>query len=62
MITFAINTTVDSSTGRMPFFAMAGQHPVLIPELEDTDRPQRTFTECEFVNLLALRLRRVWDS
>eukprot|EP00965_Chrysotila_dentata_P023137 767365-Pleurochrysis_carterae.AAC.1 len=27
MTTFAINTTVDSSTGRTPFFALAGQHP-----------------------------------
>eukprot|EP00965_Chrysotila_dentata_P214053 6188000-Pleurochrysis_carterae.AAC.1 len=62
MITFALNTRVYSSTGRTPFFALCCRHPVLIPELEDADLHQPTFTRCEFVNLLALCLRRVWDS
>eukprot|EP00965_Chrysotila_dentata_P082768 2730837-Pleurochrysis_carterae.AAC.1 len=61
MITFALNTTVHSSTGRTPLFALFGRHPVLIPELEDADLHQPTFTGCEFVDS-ALRLRRVWDS
>eukprot|EP00965_Chrysotila_dentata_P003193 103970-Pleurochrysis_carterae.AAC.1 len=62
MITFALNTMVHSSTGQTPFFALFGRHPVLVPELEDADLHQPTFTGCEFVDSLALRLRRVWDS
>eukprot|EP00965_Chrysotila_dentata_P001490 49324-Pleurochrysis_carterae.AAC.1 len=62
MITFALNTTVHSSTRRTPFFALSGRHPVLIPELQAADLHQPTFTGCEFVDSLALRLRRVWDS
>eukprot|EP00965_Chrysotila_dentata_P172007 5676402-Pleurochrysis_carterae.AAC.1 len=50
------------STGQMPFFALFGRHPVLIPELEDDDLHQPTFTGCEFVDSLASRLHRVWDS
>eukprot|EP00965_Chrysotila_dentata_P201331 6180510-Pleurochrysis_carterae.AAC.3 len=62
MITFALNTTVHSSTGRTPFLALFGQHPVLIPELEDAELHKPTFTGCEFVDSLALRLRRVRKS
>eukprot|EP00965_Chrysotila_dentata_P236125 6201144-Pleurochrysis_carterae.AAC.2 len=62
MITFALNTTVHSSTGRTLIFALFGRHPVLIPELEDADLHQPTLAGCEFVDSLALRLRRVWDS
>eukprot|EP00965_Chrysotila_dentata_P023368 774721-Pleurochrysis_carterae.AAC.1 len=62
MITFALNTTVHSSTRRTPFFALFGRHPVLTHELEDADLHQPTFTGREFVDSLALRLRRVWDS
>eukprot|EP00965_Chrysotila_dentata_P011139 362000-Pleurochrysis_carterae.AAC.1 len=42
MITFALNTTVHSNTGRTPFFALFGPHPVLIPEFKDADLHQPT--------------------
>eukprot|EP00965_Chrysotila_dentata_P232871 6199242-Pleurochrysis_carterae.AAC.1 len=62
MVTFALNTTVHSSTGRTPCSSLFDSHPVLIPELEDADPHQPTFIGREFVDSLALRLRRVWES
>eukprot|EP00965_Chrysotila_dentata_P160169 5289594-Pleurochrysis_carterae.AAC.1 len=62
MITIALNMTVHSSTGRTPFFALFGRDTVPTSELEDADLYQPTFTACELVDSLALRLRRVWEA
>ena len=61
-IVHSLNTTVHRSTEMTPFFALFGRHPISIPEVEDPELLQATYSGDDFVRSLAFRQQTAWAS
>ena len=61
-ITFALNSTVHSSTQVTPYEAVFGRLPTTVPELEAPHLQRPTYSGTDFVKSLADRLRAAWDT